>query len=160
MFKSSRGDSIAFDLLDAFDRAVFGRAIAVRLAVGLGQDMDFARPGLRRAGTQLESLCIATKNTGTKNTASTVEVIMPPNTAVPSARRLAAPAPVANTSGSTPRMNAKTGHQDRPEPHPRRLDRRLADRPCPASRSSRANSTIRIAFLLASAMISTTPICV
>src|SRR5262249_15026776 len=41
---------------------------------------------------------IDVKNTGTKNTARTVDVIMPPNTAVPSACRLAAPAPVAHTS--------------------------------------------------------------
>lgn len=39
--------------------------------------------------------------------ARNVDVIIPPNTAVPSARRLAAPAPSATTSGYTPRMNAK-----------------------------------------------------
>ena len=33
--------------------------------------------------------------------------IMPPNTGVPTARRLAAPAPAAITSGSRPRMKAK-----------------------------------------------------
>ena len=31
---------------------------------------------------------------------------MPPNTAVPSDRRISAPAPAATTSGTTPRMKA------------------------------------------------------
>ena len=41
-----------------------------------------------------------------KNRLRTVETIMPPNTVVPTEFRLAAPAPVANTNGSTPRINA------------------------------------------------------
>src|SRR3954451_10821347 len=47
-----------------------------------------------------------TYNTGTIKTASSVAAIIPLNTAVPRARRAAAPAPVAMTSGTTPRMNA------------------------------------------------------
>ena len=47
-----------------------------------------------------------TKNTGTQNTASTVAVIIPPITPVPSACWLFALAPFAITSGTTPRMNA------------------------------------------------------
>ena len=82
---------------------------------------------------------------------------MPPQTAVPSDCRLPAPAPVANTSGSTPRMNAKLVMMIG-----RNRIRAASSAACttdrPPSRSSRANSTMRIAFLLASAMMSTTPI--
>ena len=84
---------------------------------------------------------------------------MPPNTAVPSARWPAAPAPVAITSGTTPRMNAndviKIG-RNRMRAASAAASRMLL----PSLRRLRANSTIRIAFLLASAMISTMPICV
>ena len=38
---------------------------------------------------------------------NTEAAIMPPNTGVPTARRLSAPAPSATTSGSRPRMKAK-----------------------------------------------------
>jgi hypothetical protein len=41
-----------------------------------------------------------TKNTGTKNTASTVAVIMPPITPVPMARWLAEPAPLARPAAA------------------------------------------------------------
>src|SRR5690606_9085971 len=47
-----------------------------------------------------------TKKTGTRNTASRVAVIMPLMTPVPMARWLPDPAPLAMTSGSTPRMKA------------------------------------------------------
>ena len=50
---------------------------------------------------------------------------MPPKTAVPSDCRLAAPAPLANISGSTPKMKAESGHQDRPQPQSSRLHRGL-----------------------------------
>jgi hypothetical protein len=84
---------------------------------------------------------------------------MPPKTAVPSARRLAAPAPPATTSGETPRMNAndviRIGRKRR-----RAASTAAAAMASPRSRRARANSTIRIAFLLASAISSTTPICV
>ncbi|MNC66514.1 hypothetical protein D3C76_1654670 [compost metagenome] len=70
---------------------------------------------------------------------------MPKNTAIPMAWRISEPAPLENTSGTTPMMNAmeviRIG----------RRRRRLASiaactmvRPCISS--SRANSTIRIAF--------------
>ena len=48
---------------------------------------------------------------------------MPENTAVPSVWRSSAPAPIAQTSGITPRMKAKRRHQDRPQAQARRLDR-------------------------------------
>ncbi|MNI75670.1 hypothetical protein D3C73_1318450 [compost metagenome] len=47
-----------------------------------------------------------TKKVGTKITANGVAASMPPNTPRPTARWLAAPAPVAMASGTTPRMNA------------------------------------------------------
>ena len=40
---------------------------------------------------------------------------MPPNTPVPSACWLRAPAPDAIISGTTPRMKASDGHEDRAE---------------------------------------------
>src|SRR5204863_8211322 len=49
---------------------------------------------------------IATYSTGVKTRPRKVLPIMPKNTAVPIAWRLAAPAPVALTSGKTPRMKA------------------------------------------------------
>ena len=54
---------------------------------------------------------------------------MPLKTAVPSERRISAPAPVAITSGTTPRMKAKRGHEDRPQPQPRGLHRGLVAGP-------------------------------
>ncbi len=82
-------------------------------------------------------------------TPRSVAVAMPPNTAVPSARRDAAPAPVATTSGSTPSRNAK-------EVMRIGLKRKCAassaaltiEAPC--SRRSFANSTIKMAFFAAS----------
>ena len=50
---------------------------------------------------------------------------MPENTAVPSAWRSSAPAPIAHTSGDDAEDEGERGHQDRPQPQPRRLDRRL-----------------------------------
>ncbi len=71
-----------------------------------------------------------TKNTGTKNTASTTAVIMPPITPVPMARWLAEPAPLARNSGSTPRMKASEvitmGRKRRCAAVQRRFDRALA----------------------------------
>ena len=74
---------------------------------------------------------------------------MPKNTAVPSAWRISAPAPVAITSGSTPRMKAKRGHQDRPQARRAPLRPRPRSGPRHAPRSACANSTIRMAFLAA-----------
>src|SRR5262249_54963128 len=48
-----------------------------------------------------------TKNDGTNSTARQVEASMPLNTAMPIDLRELAPAPVASTSGNTPRMKAK-----------------------------------------------------
>ena len=53
---------------------------------------------------------------------------MPPNTGVPTARRLAAPAPVAMTSGTRPRMKAKLVIITGAEAQARALDRGLGDR--------------------------------
>ena len=82
---------------------------------------------------------------------------MPPNTGVPTARRLAAPAPAAITSGTRPRMKAKlviiTGRKRSRAPS---IAASVIDRP--RSRCSLANSTIRMPFLAASAISTTMPI--
>ena len=71
-----------------------------------------------------------TKNTGTKNTASAVPVIMPPITPVPMARWLAEPAPLASDQRQHAQDEGHRGHHDRPEAQvrgfQRRLDRALA----------------------------------
>ena len=46
---------------------------------------------------------------------------MPANTAIPMLTRAAAPAPLAITSGTTPRMKAKRRHHDGPEAQLRAL---------------------------------------
>ena len=100
----------------------------------------------------LNRLRTTTKNTGTKNTASAVPVIMPPSTPVPMARWLAEPAPVASTSGSTPRPKASEvitiGRK-------RRCAAASADSitPLPCACRSFANSMIRIAFFADRPMI-------
>ncbi|GBP03586.1 hypothetical protein EVAR_101261_1 [Eumeta japonica] len=48
----------------------------------------------------------STKNSGTKNRASTVPASVPPMIPVPMAMRLLAPAPVATASGITPAIKA------------------------------------------------------
>ena len=56
---------------------------------------------------------------------------MPLNTAMPSAWRISAPAPVARTSGTTPRMNANEVIRIGRNRGPRGLDRRFeAALPC------------------------------
>ena len=84
---------------------------------------------------------------------------MPLNTLMPSERRAFAPAPVARTSGSTPRMKAKDVI---------RIGRkRIRDASTAASRiglprssrPSRAISTIRMPFFADSAISSIRPIC-
>ena len=76
---------------------------------------------------------------------------MPANTAMPIAWRISAPAPVENTSGTTPMMNAtdviSTGRSRTRQAS--RIARRA--RSSPSSSRCLANSTIRIAFLQASA---------
>ena len=87
-----------------------------------------------------------------------VEASMPLKTVIPMERRAAAPAPVANTRGSTPRMKAidviTIGRK-----RVRAASTAAASMASPSSsRSSRANSTMRIAFLLDSAISRTRPI--
>ena len=81
-----------------------------------------------------------------------VAAIMPPITPVPTAMRLAAPAPLAITSGTMPRMKASEvmmiGRR-------RNLAASLTASSgfSPRSSSSIANSTIRMAFLAARPMM-------
>jgi len=86
-----------------------------------------------------------TKNTGTKNTASTVALIMPPNTPVPIACCVSALAPVASISGTTPRAKAsdviRIGRRRR-----RAASTAASTSPRPCACSWRAYSTIRMAF--------------
>ena len=49
---------------------------------------------------------MTTKKAGTKSTAMQVDASIPLKTVMPIDLRLEAPAPVASTRGSTPRMNA------------------------------------------------------
>ena len=81
---------------------------------------------------------------------------MPPKTTVPMACWLAAPAPPATMRGTTPRMKAKEvmtmGRKRR-----RVASTAASVMDMPSARSSRANSTTRMAFLLARAIINTRP---
>ena len=83
---------------------------------------------------------------------------MPAKTAVPRDWRISAPAPVATTSGATPRMKAsdviRIGRSRR-----RAALTAAAAGLLPASCAWRANSTIRIAFFAASPTSTTKPIC-
>jgi hypothetical protein len=84
---------------------------------------------------------------------------MPLNTVMPIERRALAPAPVANTSGSTPRMKANEVMMiGRKRTRAAAITASAAS--APAAWCSRATSTIRIAFLADSAISSTSPICV
>ena len=99
------------------------------------------------------------KKTGVRKMPNSVTPSMPLKTAVPSVRRISAPAPSASTSGTTPRMKANEvimiGRSRS------RQASSVASRPAtPASRCCLANSTIRMAFLLASPTSTTKPICV
>ena len=100
-----------------------------------------------------------TYSTGTIKTASNVAVNMPLKTAVPSDRRAAELAPVASTSGNTPRMNAKDVMRIG---RSRRCAASIAASRTlfPCSWLSLANSTIRIAFFAARPIRVTMPICV
>ena len=83
---------------------------------------------------------------------------MPPNTVVPIDWRLAAPAPVAIISGTTPRMKAKAVIRiGRSRSRAASIAASTISRP--SSRRRLANSTIRIAFLAASPISMTKPIC-
>src|ERR1700754_3298212 len=55
---------------------------------------------------QFSKPCTTTKKAGTNSTARQVEASMPENTVMPIDLRALAPAPVASTSGKTPRMKA------------------------------------------------------
>ena len=86
-----------------------------------------------------------------------VAASMPPNTVVPMDWRLAAPAPVANISGTTPRMKAKAVmRMGRSRRRAASIAASTISRP--SSRRRLANSTIRIAFLAARPMSITKPI--
>ena len=82
---------------------------------------------------------------------------MPVNTVMPIEARALAPAPVASTSGSTPRMKAneviRIGRK-----RARAASTAASTIDLPSARNSRANSTIRIAFFADSAISSTMPI--
>ena len=101
---------------------------------------------------------ITMKKTGVKKMPNSVTPNMPLKTAVPSARRISAPAPLATTSGTTPRIKAKLvimiGRRRK-----RQASRVAWCSGCPSSRSCLANSTIKIAFLHASPTSTTSPIC-
>ena len=81
--------------------------------------LRFARHSSRRWST--------TKKLGTKRTARQVEAIMPVKTVMPIDLRALEPAPVASTSGTTPRMNANDVIRIGPEARTRRLDRGSED---------------------------------
>ena len=90
---------------------------------------------------------------------ATVEAAnIPPNTVNPMVRRATAPAPVANTNGNTPNINASEvmmmGRK-------RRLTASRVDlmRSSPLSTRTLANSTIRMAFLAAKPISVIKPIC-
>src|SRR5580658_3843027 len=61
---------------------------------------------LFRSASQFSNRRTTTKNVGTNSTARQVEAIIPENTVMPIDLRALAPAPLANTSGTTPRMKA------------------------------------------------------
>ena len=83
---------------------------------------------------------------------------IPPKTAVPTARIVAAPAPEAITSGTNPAMNAKDVIiTARNLSLAASIAAAMISWPC--RRCSIANSMIRIAFLAASAISTTMPIC-
>ena len=82
---------------------------------------------------------------------------IPENTAIPITRRISAPAPLARMSGTTPAMNAKEviriGRR-----RIRAASSAAAKRSRPCRSRSRANSTIRMAFLHASPTSTSNPI--
>ena len=82
---------------------------------------------------------------------------MPPTTVVPTERRPRAPAPVAKTSGRTPRMKAKEViKMGRRRNSPASAAASAMERPL--RRSCSANSTIRIEFFAERPMSMTSPI--
>ena len=92
-----------------------------------------------------------------KNTPIVVANSIPKNTPVPIECRLAAPAPDATTSGTTPRMNANEVMRiGRNRSRPASIAASRMERPL--ARSSLPNSTIRMAFLAARPTTTTMPI--
>ena len=85
---------------------------------------------------------------------------MPLKTAMPSATRISAPAPLAQHQRHHAEDEGERRHQDRPQPQPARLDGRLERGLALRPRSCLANSTIRMAFLAARPISTTRPICV
>ena len=84
-------------------------------------------------------------------------IAIPNTTAVPRARRLFAPVPVANRSGMTPKTKAKEVMRiGRKRMWPASFAASRID--FPSLRLSRANSTIRIPFLADNAMSKIIPI--
>src|SRR5713226_6539985 len=84
---------------------------------------------------------------------------MPLKTAMPRVLRISAPAPLARTSGTTPRMKAKDVIK-MGRSRSRHASTVASTRPLPPSWSCLANSTMRMAFLAASPIRTTGPICV
>ncbi len=84
--------------------------------------------------------------------------IMPAKTGVPTECRLNLAAPVAVTSGTSPRTNA-TEVIITARNRVRAPSSAASRMPMPSSRRSLANSTIRMPFLAASAISTTKPIC-
>src|SRR5260370_18998871 len=87
-----------------------------------------------------------------------VTPIMPARPAVPRVRRISAPAPWAINSGNTPRTNAndvmRIGRS-----RTRAASMAASNRDAPSCCRSRANSTIRMAFLAARPTSTTNPTC-
>ena len=98
------------------------------------------------------------KKTGVRKMPNRVTPSMPLNTAIPSDRRISAPAPAATASGITPMMNAneviKIGRSRN-----RHASRVASWRDQPSRCFCLAYSTIRIAFLHARPTSTTKPIC-
>jgi hypothetical protein len=91
--------------------------------------------------------------------ANAVAAIMPAKTAVPNERRAPAPAPLAITRGTTPRMKANEVMRiGRSRIRAASTAASTIDRP--SSRRSLANSTMRMAFFAARPISVTIPICV
>ena len=84
---------------------------------------------------------------------------MPLNTAVPSERRISAPAPEATHQRHDAEDEGERGHQDRPQPQPRRLQRRLEDATGPPGAAAWRTRRSRMAFLHARPTSTTRPIC-
>jgi len=92
-----------------------------------------------------------------KSVATKVSKSMPPKTPVPMERRAPAPAPTANTNGTTPSTKAmEVITSGRKRTRAASTAASAAERP--ASRAFTANSTMRMAFFAANPMSVTSPI--